>query len=164
MEDAYWQTILAGHNPETDPRLDNQTVKAHFQAWKRQSRKHAYLRRIPSPVFEHALAFTIVLSLCCDLIKYFLRLATGQAQFKSLGFTLRTGNRRLIRTEKGYIGLAGMMVRKGDVIVLCKGGKLPLVVRRENRDCFKLMSDCYVHGVMGGEAFREHDCEEIWLC
>ena len=165
MEDAYWQTLIAGYKPRTGALSDKQAMKTSYLAWKRYFVKHAYLRRLPSPFFEYALAFTFVYSLCCSIAKDFPHLPNVQAptEFKNISGRDR-GSRTLIRTEKGYIGLAGMMVRKGDVIILCKGGKLPLVVRRENEECFKLMSDCYVHGVMGGEAYREHDCGEIWLC
>ena len=163
MEDAYWQTLTAGYNPGTGMLSDKQTMKAQYLAWKRHSLKHAYLRRFPSPLFEYALAFTLILSGCWIILRLFFcrPFVPAPSDFKRV--SSHTANRRLIRTEKGYIGLAGMMVRKGDVIILCKGGKLPLVVRRENNKSYKLIADCYVHGVMSGEAFRERECGEIWL-
>ena len=164
MEDAYWQTLIAGYNPGTGMLSDKQIIKAQYLAWKRHALKHAYLRRFPSPFFEYALAFTMVLSGCWLIARYFLCLPFVPAPSEFKKVSGHTANRRLIRSEKGYIGLAGMMVRKGDLIILCKGGKLPLVVRREYENDFKLIADCYVHGIMSGEAFRERDCGEILLC
>lgn len=75
----------------------------------------------------------------------------------------KTHNRRLVKTEKGYIGLAGMNVGCGHDIFVCEGGKFPLVVKKDNRGRLRLVGDCYVHGIMGGEAFDERRCECMWF-
>ena len=72
------------------------------------------------------------------------------------------GNRRLIRMKQGYIGLGYDAVRVGDSIAVCQGGRLPLVVRREG-ERWRLIGDCYVHGIMRGEVFAEKKCETMWF-
>jgi hypothetical protein len=86
--------------------------------------------------------------------------------------------RRFIRTERGYIGLAGNGVRVGDSVVLCRGSNVPLVFRRvgaeaeaevdtstgrEGSEKWRLVGDAYVHGIMEGETFDESSCESIIL-
>lgn len=70
--------------------------------------------------------------------------------------------RRLIQTEKGYIGLAGKSVEVGDHVVLVEGLETPLVLRRKGEQ-WKIVGDCYVHGVMNGEAFDVDACEDLWI-
>ncbi|OQO14644.1 hypothetical protein B0A48_00025 [Cryoendolithus antarcticus] len=49
----------------------------------------------------------------------------------------------------------------GDLIVVCKGGRVPLCLRPADQVTFTLMGEAYVHGVMNGEAFDEELCEPI---
>jgi hypothetical protein len=71
-------------------------------------------------------------------------------------------NRRLIRTQNGYIGLAPRLVRQGDSISLMKGAKIPFILRPSGRN-WKLMGECYIHGIMHGEAFNEEGCRVLWV-
>ena len=68
--------------------------------------------------------------------------------------------RRMMRTRKGYIGLAPGLANKGDRVALFKGSSVPLVIRQKGMD-WELIGDCYVHGIMRGEAFREEECETM---
>lgn len=75
-------------------------------------------------------------------------------------------NRRMIRTTQGYIGLAPALARKGDLIALCRGGKVPLVLRDSSSTTeqeWSLIGDCYVRGIMNGAAFRAEECRELWI-
>jgi hypothetical protein len=62
-------------------------------------------------------------------------------------------NRRFLLTERGYIGLGPLSTRKDDIVALLYGGKTPYVLRAE-RDYFAFLGECYVHGIMFGEAMR----------
>lgn len=79
------------------------------------------------------------------------------------------------RTKEGerYLGLVPGICRESDVVVVvCKGVKVPIVLRRE---CAKeegmenglgeweFIGDCYVHGVMEGEAWDEQRCVDFWV-
>jgi hypothetical protein len=55
--------------------------------------------------------------------------------------------RRLFKTEKGYIGLGGGVIEVGDSVGIFKGGKLPLLVRPSGEgDKWLLLGASYVHG------------------
>ena len=41
--------------------------------------------------------------------------------------------------------------RLGDKIVVIKGGQVPLLLRPQ-QGSFRLVGECYVHGIMDGEA------------
>jgi hypothetical protein len=71
--------------------------------------------------------------------------------------------RRMFLTEGGYIGVAPPQAREGDSIFLVKGSRVPLVMRPHKDDTWELIGDCYVHGVMHGEAFQEDECAEIMI-
>jgi len=73
-----------------------------------------------------------------------------------------TISRRLFKTKKGYLGLEPRSLKDGDEVALLKGGMVPLVIRKTDK-YFELVGDCYVHGIMHGEAFSEKACRVIWL-
>ncbi|KAK6436986.1 hypothetical protein LTR95_006824 [Oleoguttula sp. CCFEE 5521] len=70
-------------------------------------------------------------------------------------------NRRMGRTAKGKLALLPRSAATGDVIVVCKGSRVPLCVRPADEIMFTLLGEAYVHGVMNGEAFDEELCEAI---
>jgi hypothetical protein len=71
-------------------------------------------------------------------------------------------NRRMVRTEKGYLGLVHGQTRIGDKIALFRGGVLPLVIRKQE-DEWHMVGDGYVHGVMKGEMFNDNKCQSFWF-
>jgi hypothetical protein len=72
--------------------------------------------------------------------------------------------RVLIRTTIGEsdnnLGLAPQSVREGDLICIVYGCSVPVVLRKfwideETKNCYYvLIGECYIHGMMDGEAFR----------
>jgi hypothetical protein len=70
--------------------------------------------------------------------------------------------RRLGRTTKGYLALLPFDTDVTDVIMLLQGGKTPYVVRRKE-GCWEFVGDCYVHGIMDGDAWDESKLENIAL-
>lgn len=58
--------------------------------------------------------------------------------------------RRLITTNEGYMGLAPAASRAGDLFAIVPGCDIPLVLRQEG-DCFRVLRESYVHGLMSGE-------------
>lgn len=71
--------------------------------------------------------------------------------------------RTIALTRKGYIGLAPMVAKSGDLICLLKGGPVPLVLRRLNDLQWTLGRHCYVDGITSGEAFQESQRVEMDL-
>ncbi|KAK7433354.1 hypothetical protein QQZ08_000294 [Neonectria magnoliae] len=70
--------------------------------------------------------------------------------------------RRFVRLGKSYIGLGPKKTRVGDKVVLLEGRKVPLVIRAVGKR-WRVVGDCYVHGVMKGEAFSPESCQLLWF-
>ncbi|KAF9880376.1 heterokaryon incompatibility protein [Colletotrichum karsti] len=64
-------------------------------------------------------------------------------------------NRRLGITTKGYLGLFPQHAEAGDNLYVLDGGHVPFVMRDAEGGKFRLVGECYVYGIMDGEAIRE---------
>ncbi|KAI0179053.1 HET-domain-containing protein [Hypoxylon sp. FL1284] len=62
-------------------------------------------------------------------------------------------HRAMFVTSKGYIGLAPWNGQVGDKICLLSGGKTPFLLRGPENGNYSLVGECYVYGIMGGEAW-----------
>ncbi|RSL81600.1 hypothetical protein CEP51_005743 [Fusarium floridanum] len=69
-------------------------------------------------------------------------------------------DQRMARTKGGYLALVTEPCRVRDEIALLKGGKAPFVVRRDGK-YWKILGECYVHGIMFGEAWDERKRHEM---
>ncbi|KAH6672306.1 hypothetical protein B0J14DRAFT_70569 [Halenospora varia] len=75
---------------------------------------------------------------------------------------------RFIVTKLGYVGIAPNLVKVGDVITCFSGAGVPFVLRGcgrigKDREEWRLVGECYVHGIMQGEAYKERETYKIWL-
>ena len=66
--------------------------------------------------------------------------------------------RRLVITEHDFLGLAPEMSKKRDQICILYGCSVPVALRRmvdpvTDEEYFIFIGECYVHGLMDGEAF-----------
>ncbi|KAH6955989.1 heterokaryon incompatibility protein-domain-containing protein [Ilyonectria sp. MPI-CAGE-AT-0026] len=59
--------------------------------------------------------------------------------------------RRFCISENGYFCLLPATSRKGDLISVLLGGEVPYVLRRQAMNIFRMVGECYVHGIMNGE-------------
>lgn len=67
--------------------------------------------------------------------------------------------RNFVLTEWGRIGwVPKHCCRPGDPICVFRGAAVPHVLRRDGLDSFKLLGECYMHGLMRGEAANFEDC------
>lgn len=62
--------------------------------------------------------------------------------------------RRLFRTASGRFGLGSSAMRPEDICCILFGAPVPYVIRRCEQ-AFKLVGECYIHGVMRGEIVAE---------
>ncbi|GLA44223.1 hypothetical protein AnigIFM63309_002809 [Aspergillus niger] len=81
--------------------------------------------------------------------------------------------RRMIITEKGFIGLAPRTVREGDEVHILLGSEVPFILRpghvnvyssevdRYSTPVYTVIGNGYLHGVMCGEAFEGDGQNEI---
>lgn len=67
-------------------------------------------------------------------------------------------NRRLGITEKGYLGLFPNRVREGHKVYVLDGCHVPFLMRQvDGQEKMRLVGECYVHGIMDGEAVAGDD-------
>ena len=79
---------------------------------------------------------------------------------------MRDGNvfwryRRFFRTAQGYFGLGPQYLMEGDLCCVLFGAKVPFILREVDRG-YVLVGECYVQGIMHGEAvemWRKGDSE-----
>ncbi|KAI0398980.1 heterokaryon incompatibility protein-domain-containing protein [Xylaria palmicola] len=112
--------------------------------------------RFRHPRFPYAYYLVIYLTVCARGLTRF-----GQHDEAVIRY------RSLVKTAGGYIGLAPVNVQPGDVVLLCQGGKRPLIARPAcygpNPERFSLVGDVYLHGIMKGEAWNEKFCRSVIL-
>ncbi len=68
--------------------------------------------------------------------------------------------RRLFITQNGYIGTCPPYSQTGDILCVVPGLRTPIFLRRmpnsnNKRPCYQHVGECYVHGLMQGEALVE---------
>lgn len=63
-------------------------------------------------------------------------------------------SRRFFTTRKGYIGLGPPTLQTEDNICILFGGRTPYILRPHGKS-YCLIGECYIHGIMFGEALRE---------
>lgn len=72
--------------------------------------------------------------------------------------------RRLMGTRTGQMGLAPAGAKLGDSIAVMAGCDVPIALRKsEAGNGWIVIGECYVHGIMGGEAISG-DMDNILLC
>jgi hypothetical protein len=66
---------------------------------------------------------------------------------------------RLFLTKHGRLGLApeGRLIEVGDVCCIIFGSTVPFLLTPEQDGRHKLISDCYIHGVMDGELMEQFE-------
>ncbi|KAG5761556.1 hypothetical protein H9Q72_010327 [Fusarium xylarioides] len=69
-------------------------------------------------------------------------------------------DQRMAITGSGYLCMVPWSVRAGDRIALLRGGRTPYVLRKAG-DKWRILGDCYVHGIMSGEAWSDDKCVDI---
>jgi len=67
--------------------------------------------------------------------------------------------RKLLVTKTGFIGLAPPEAKPGDIVAVLIGAPTPHILRKRGNH-YKLVGECYIHGIMGGEALG-HLNEEL---
>jgi len=61
--------------------------------------------------------------------------------------------RSAFSTTQGLTGMCPLLVMPSDIVVVLFGGRTPYILRK-TADHYRLVSDCYVYGIMDGEAVR----------
>lgn len=64
-------------------------------------------------------------------------------------------NRALAVTSEGYYVLGPNIIQKGDIVCVLFGGKMPFCLRPLENGSYHLVGECYVHGLMEGQAIDD---------
>ena len=83
------------------------------------------------------------------------RMAAMNTYWTNMSFCL---NRRVLVTDANSIALGPKLTRAGDEVVIFYGGNVPFVLRPDGEQ-YRLVGECYVQGVMQGEAMNKHIVE-----
>lgn len=63
-------------------------------------------------------------------------------------------------TSTGFVGMVPHRTQRGDVVVVIKGVSVPMVLRLEGEDRFKVVGQAYFYGFMDGEVFEMDNMKE----
>ncbi|KAL2070082.1 hypothetical protein VTL71DRAFT_14762 [Oculimacula yallundae] len=153
LEEASWQTFVAGLA------VDNKDAirPLYYKLRQRQN----YLLYIHKYGFDDHIWIWILVVILGHILR-FIGIPNPEMGFRAL--TSQMINRRIARTEKEYIGLVPRLAEEGDMVVLLKGGKFPVVLRLRDEGTCEFIGDAYVHGVTRGEMWDEEKCSEFRLC
>ena len=140
--DAYWRTLVANRGPNGSGTPDFYPIACRDQA------KDRYYRVAKNYKWDRELDAT-PMSRATDalVVKFVLRVQEVVL------------NRRLINTVSGRLGLAPEMAKKRDLVCILFGCSVPIVLRQQKdagtgEEYFQLIGECYIHGIMEGEALE----------
>ncbi|KAH6722940.1 heterokaryon incompatibility protein-domain-containing protein [Leptodontidium sp. MPI-SDFR-AT-0119] len=71
--------------------------------------------------------------------------------------------RRVFATQLGYLGLGPLRIEVGDRICVFLGFDTPFVIRPRDEGGYVLVGECYIYGLMNGEALVDGKVEDITL-
>jgi Heterokaryon incompatibility protein (HET) len=160
--DAYWQTLCA-----FPQELETEAVKRGFTAYDDSRSLNRWLvgLLLDTLGMDYRNWPYKVLKFIGETILLFFRILRRHSYtdytFPSLTVTSR--GRKMVRTRKGYIGLASLFVSLGDKVGLFQGSKVPLIVQRKG-PYWQLLGESYICGMMNGECFVEDKCDTMWFC
>jgi hypothetical protein len=96
-----------------------------------------------------------------DVSPALYKAAAGGNHFKwSRAANGASSHRSFARTAKGYFVLGPKVLEVGDVVCVLFGGKMPFCLRPWGR-YYRLVGECYVHGLMSGEAMEMLERREV---
>lgn len=73
-----------------------------------------------------------------------------------------SGRRRLCWTTGGRMGIVPAATRLGDLVGVLFGGQVFYVLRDAGQDVYEFVGECYIHGLMDGEAFQQGDARATY--
>lgn len=107
---------------------------------------------------KHPLTRTVATSFWCPYTDQIIELLKAHAspgnadRFHGL-CKYACARRMFIRLANEWRGVGPFTVREGDIVVVLFGSRVPFVLRQQG-DTYRLIGDCYMHGLMDGEAIQ----------
>ena len=145
VQDAYRRTLVANKDKHGDKALPS--FLQHYDrmlAWLQiEEQVKATGETVPSPEnlgFDQD-ELTLIYA---SLVEYAIPMASCMDQ------------RRLCLTKKGYLGLVPDVAKEADSIFVVLGAEVPFVLSGCDGE-YRLLGDCYLHGLMEGKALEMDD-------
>ncbi|PKS08414.1 hypothetical protein jhhlp_005125 [Lomentospora prolificans] len=82
-----------------------------------------------------------------------------EAQMAERSVSLASKSRRFAGTDQGLAGWVPKGARKGDVVAVMYGSRVPFILRMAEDGKYRLVGECYIHGLMAGEAITAPEME-----
>lgn len=132
-----------------------ESIRTAFQATMISDRCGPYIRAPREFVDEYSHAVDIL------QMRHNFDAVRGEGNAEAWAYAYNTqvflifGIMRFCVTEKGYMGLCPNSTSVGDVVYILHGLNTPYVMRRKpgrDDEHFRLVGQCYIHGIMDGEA------------
>lgn len=135
------------------------TSQVHSNTWSRWVTKNATLR-IAGRTFMEYFAYNGLADMEQDeRARYEKHAKSAIGRFEQASWS-----RRISVTRNGYLCLVPWYAQQNDFVAILPGCSFPVVLRQEDmqhsknaRKIFKVISPCYVHGVMDGEVWADVD-------
>jgi hypothetical protein len=75
----------------------------------------------------------------------------GNPERFDLGVRQSFDGKCFVKLNNGLLGVGPDTTRAGDLVAVFFGGRVPFILRQYN-SCYVLLGECYIHGIMDGEA------------
>jgi ankyrin repeat protein len=144
ISDRLWRTLVADRGPDGTPP----------PAWYKAACAHALeLRNNMGDVHTSALIADREEEESSELVQFLRRVQSV------------IWNRKPFGTTRGYVGIAPSRTSQGDVICVLLGCSVPVILRKMHQigNCYELIGESYVHGIMDGEALELGVIEDFEL-
>ena len=156
LEDAYWRTVAFNQRHVDGTKAIKQLGKDDIKSYLRFLRHDIYLENQTGAAEDIGVSVHQRRALAEQY-----KLGVLSATARDLDPIIRGAphyGTSLFRTSRGYFGLALHKVSPGDQIHILDRATLPMVLRTQQGESgqtvFEVVSACYTHGVMHGEAFE----------
>jgi hypothetical protein len=148
LEEAFWRTLCCDLTPDIPPSRAPEEYGRGYKLWRKF---HDAMREDGTYDFTH------------EVYKNpeFLKnnwIHTSVFVNAVLKFTV---GRNMCVTNAGYLGRVPMGSAIEDKICILFGGCVPFVLRESGDGFFKFIGECYIHGIMDGEAMEGQDIESL---
>ena len=86
-----------------------------------------------------------------------------QTQYFHIMAATQSEGRKRIRTHKGYVGQVPICAQQRDVVAICAGARIPILLRPQGHDSYSIIGQCYLYGFMNGEvlSMAQHKAQEV---
>jgi hypothetical protein len=149
--DAYWRTLIFDTDPGQRGAKAPPELKMSYQLWSSSFSTVNELRRIQAETLP-GLGFFQRTYLSMKFVYHASKLSVQAVRGDAfnVAFRAHAAGRKFCATEEGYIGCVPFAARQGDLVCYFEENTLPFVIRECEDGGYRLIGDCYLHGLMRG--------------